>query len=123
MVCFGPDQFIFKMIKKEIAICDKCKNRIAPKQCEICNSDICDDCGDSQQIEFIEIILNEILICNDCYSKLERLKSKTKYDKKNELKNFMIGHVRKLFIIKELERNEKREMKNILYLIRRSGAH
>lgn len=98
------------MLKKEIRICDICEITIAGKgKCEICDNDCCEDCILDYDIDFMEISLNNIKVCSECSSKIDDLKKRrAKIDKKDEIKESMIGYIKKMLILKALE-NKKEE--------------
>lgn len=95
------------MMKKEVAICDVCKDRLAENkkgkflQCDFCGHHVCDNCYEEEYLEFMDKEINVFFICEDCTEKIRS--SRIKIDKSNEMKNQLIGHFKKVFIVKALE--------------------
>lgn len=53
-------------MKKEVNICDKCKDRIAKQKCCLCDSDVCKECSEMELIGIFEDI-----VCTSCSKKLD----------------------------------------------------
>ncbi len=53
-------------MKKEVNICDKCKDRIAKQKCCLCNSDVCKECSEKELIGLFDDV-----VCVSCSKKLD----------------------------------------------------
>jgi len=55
-------------MKKEVLICDVCKDRVATQTCSICGNDMCNYCGKNWRVIKRECEI-EIRYCKNCLNK------------------------------------------------------
>ncbi len=94
------------MVKREINICDICKDRIANKKCDICGKDTCGGCRNSKPINMGSEHLTLIITCRDCYNLNKKMIESLDLSKNKELiksiKTPILNHLKKIAILNNL---------------------
>ena len=97
-------------MKKEVNICDRCKEMVSKDKCEICDDDVCDNCLEKETLGIFDG-----LVCESCSNKLDECE----IDEENFWKDFiknnknikekMMDYIKRNIIIENLSETKKKK--------------
>ena len=91
------------MVKKEVEICDICKNTVSESKCELCNIDICPSCQTHYGIEAGDNVLVNFVCCTNCFRIIQEIDLSKEFKNYPDLKKQFIEIFKRLIQLEELE--------------------
>ena len=94
------------MVKKsDIAICDRCKIRVATRKCFICNDDLCSYCKSKTDIYIApQVNLGKMIdCCKKCLPKLKEVTNESEGEILKAMRETITTDLRKRLILDELQ--------------------
>jgi hypothetical protein len=105
------------MVRKEVTLCDNCKDKVSKEKCEICGKDICERCLNALTFESgtsgsSGISWFEIPICNECVEQHKQIKMENGdresfrrvfIDVPEELRKIMVDFIKNTIMLNQLK--------------------
>ncbi len=97
-------------MKKEVNICDNCKERVTKLKCCLCNNDVCSNCSEKEILG-----LFDGLVCNSCNEKLNNCGIEEEdfwkdFIKNNkDIKEKIMDYIKRNIIIENLSETKKKK--------------
>lgn len=97
------------MTKKEIILCDDCKEKVAKHKCLFCDKDLCNECKKTMVIQRFRSRYDNnnlnIPFCEECFKVYDEIELEQEFF--NDIGLQIIDYLKKMAILKNLEEKEK----------------